>query len=331
MLGICPNCEKETSLVFVKEPEEMKIRGEIITVDNEYFVCEECGEEFEDPKSDYDPLESAYTKYRDLKGMVTPEEIKDFRKKYGLTQLEFSKLIGIGIATLNRYENNALQSEAHDHLLRLYMDERNFRKLLVEDEEVLDDAHKQEIFKSLETKVNQPYLDELSGYLLRCRQPSINTGFKKFDFEKFLNSVKFFCYQDRNFKTKLTKLLFYADFKHYKHYAISITGSCYAQVPHGPVPDNFETLLGLAVDKDESLRIEEVWGLDYSGEVYISDSPPDYIFTNSEFKILTTIKEKFSNYNARQIRDFSHNETGYKATENGELIPYRYAEELQEI
>lgn len=332
MIGICPSCENESSLVLVRRPEELIIRGEIITVDVEYYKCEECGEEFEDPKSEYDPVEIAYTKYRELMGMVKPEEIRDFRKEIGLTQYELSKLIGIGIATLNRYENGALQSAAHDRILRLYMEHRNLRRLIEEDSDVLDDEKRKNILQILTQESKSHYLSNLIEEILEHRKQSVFNGYKKFDLDKFRNTIKYFSYPEKVFKTKLTKLLFYADFVHYRQYSISITGSCYAHLPYGPVPDNYETLLGLILDKDKSIRIEEIWQYDFPGETYISNSPPDFtIFTDSEIKTLATIKEKFNDFNVRRIRDFSHNEKGYQATNDGELISFSYAEELQDI
>lgn len=51
--------------------------------------------------------------------MVQPEDIKKFRKELGLTQREWSEILGIGFATLNRDENGVLQSEGHDQIIRL--------------------------------------------------------------------------------------------------------------------------------------------------------------------------------------------------------------------
>ena len=36
---------------------------------------------------------------------ITPDEIKRIRKKYGLTQQAFARLLGIGEASMVRYEN----------------------------------------------------------------------------------------------------------------------------------------------------------------------------------------------------------------------------------
>ena len=55
---------------------------------------------------------------------------------------------------------------------------------------------------------------------------------------KLFNAILFFC-KGRVLKTKLNKLLFYADFKHFKEYAVSITGARYARIPFGPAPDKY--------------------------------------------------------------------------------------------
>jgi len=70
----------------VEKVEEIDIRGETIPIHMEYYHCEECGEDFEIPRPDYDPLDAAYREYRNRKGMLQPEEIKKFRKELGLTQ-----------------------------------------------------------------------------------------------------------------------------------------------------------------------------------------------------------------------------------------------------
>ena len=59
MKNICPVCEKIVGLKHVKKKETFNIRGEKIEIDADYFKCLECNGEFEDPKSEYDPIENA--------------------------------------------------------------------------------------------------------------------------------------------------------------------------------------------------------------------------------------------------------------------------------
>ena len=49
---------------------------------------------------------------------ITPQSIVKLRKSYGLSQQAFARLLGIGEATLNRYEKGAVPSKANANLLR---------------------------------------------------------------------------------------------------------------------------------------------------------------------------------------------------------------------
>ena len=72
--------------------------------------------------------------------MTPPPEIKAFRKRYGLTQGELSKLLGWGPVTLSRYENGALQDEVHDKMLRLAMNPENLMRLVEDTPEALPEG-----------------------------------------------------------------------------------------------------------------------------------------------------------------------------------------------
>jgi putative zinc finger/helix-turn-helix YgiT family protein len=147
MNGYCPNCEKEIELQFIEKVEEINIRGEIIPIKMEYYHCEKCGADFEIPRANYDPLDTAYREYRRRKGMVQPEEIKRFRKELSLSQKELSEILGIGMTTLNLYENGALQSRSQDHEIRLCMESTNLLKLLKKKPELLSQETRDRIYQ----------------------------------------------------------------------------------------------------------------------------------------------------------------------------------------
>ena len=144
MSTICPSCERETNVELVRAKELVEIRGEPIEVMAEYFKCPECGEEFENTRGP-DTLELAYQEYRRRHGVLRPEDIRDWRKNYGLTQRALSTLLGWGGATLSRYENGALQSDAHEKLLHLAMEPRNLLKLIENTPHALSDQKRSEL------------------------------------------------------------------------------------------------------------------------------------------------------------------------------------------
>ena len=330
MNGKCPNCANDSSLTLNRRVEDIVVRGEVIPVEVEYYHCEACGEEFEVSRPGYDPAAVAYVEYRRRKGFVTPEEIRSFRKKYGLTQKEFSDLLGIGFVSLNRYENGALQDEAHDRILRLGMDPHNLRKLIEENPGTVNEQTRREVIERIDQVEKEACTwHDLFLELYGNKTPDIFTGYKSFDFTKFIQTVKFFCFQGRVFKTKLMKLLFYADFKHFKDYDVSITGARYAHLPYGPVPDQFNQLFSLLLEEEPSVVFEEAWFHDNPSELYSSQTQPDLsLFSTAEIKTLAAVKERFDEFSPKAISEYSHQEKGYQETKNGDLISYQYAEYL---
>lgn len=331
MVGLCPNCGKESALILVKETEEINVRGELIPIEAEYYRCQECGEEFEISRPDYTPLKDAYEEYRRRKSMVQPEEIRHFRNKFELTQKEFSGILGIGIATLNRYENGALQNKAHDRVLRLSMDPSNFLVLVQENDGVLNREKRNKIIQHIqqEESLTGAWLDVvLQSYA--SHEPEKLSGYRRFNLSKYFQALKFFCFENEIFKTKLVKLLFYADFKYFKEYAVSITGAKYAHLPFGPAPDRYETWFLALLNQESSFTSKEVWYHDNPGEVFLSQEQPDLSeFSASEIKILAFVEEFFENYSAKQMSNFSHQERGYRETKDGDIISYEYADDLQ--
>jgi putative zinc finger/helix-turn-helix YgiT family protein len=329
MNAFCPNCEKDTEQKFSDRIEEINIRGGMIPIHMEYSQCLECGEDFEIARPDYDPLDAAYREFRNRKGMAQPEEIKKFRKELGLTQKELSEILGVGIATLNRYENGALQSEAHDQVIRLCMQPANVLQILENKPELLSESNRNRIIQLLRKKdpdcgdLLEKAIGQFGSY-----SPSLLSGYIRFDVNKLFQAIKFFCLKDRVVKTKLMKLLFYADFKHFKDNGISISGIRYAHAHHGPVPDQFETWLVAISEWENQITSEEQTFGDYVGEVYTSDEPDWSVFSTSELAAIAFVKNKFQRYSAKQIRDFSHKEKGYQETKDGEIISYQYAQEL---
>ncbi len=328
----CPICSQNTNIDQVKEIEEMEIRREMIPVERIFYRCENCGEEFEVLDDNYDPYASAYREYRRRKDWLQPEEIKEFREKLGLTQQQFSELLGIGIATLNRYENGALQSESNEQLIECFLDDQTLIiKKINKYPDLFSPNEMKEIIKKVQSQHSEKplilkiALDNFAEY-----SESEFSGFQKFNLNKFINVIKFFCSDDGVLKTKLLKLLFYADFKYFKDYKVSITGARYARINYGPVPDNYQIWLSLLSSWLGEVSSEEILIGEHYGEIFTACGEPDLnAFLTSEIQILGYIKEYFKNFTASRITDFSHNETSYKNTTNGNLISYKYAKDLQ--
>ena len=332
--GLCSNCEKETGLELMTKEEVVRVRNEPIKVEVQYSRCVQCGDEVFDPNLNVDPFDLAYREYRKKHGFLQPEEIKDWRKANKLTQNEWAKLLGLGMATISRYENGALQDPSHEKFLRLAMNPSNLLRLIEKSEGVFTDAKKKRLVEALqEVEADAHSIDSSIIVSFGKYEPNEYSGYRRLDLAKLYNAILFFC-KDGVFKTKLNKLLFYADFKHFKEYALSITGARYAHIPFGPAPNDYEIYYGALFSQKAIEFIEEVYPPKYGGEPVVGEiikttkAPDLSLFSTSELRIMASVQEEFKDYNATEITDFSHKEVAFQATQNGRLMSYNYANQL---
>jgi putative zinc finger/helix-turn-helix YgiT family protein len=331
MKTICPYCEAQREIEVVNKIETVNVRGESIEVPAVHYKCKTCKGEFEDPKQGFDFVEKAYEDYRRRHGMMQPAEIKAFRKRYGLTQGELSKLMGWGPVTLSRYENGSLQDDVHDKMLRLSINPENLMSLIEETPDVLPDDKRKRLIDELRAERERSLdLERVCEERFQRYEPDEYSGYRRLDVAKLFNVILYFC-KDGDFKTKINKLLFYADFLHFKHYAVPITGVRYAHATFGPVPDKYPTILAIMIENGSLAPEEFMCSDEITGEKLVTMKNPDFtLFSDSELKILATVRERFSSFSSRRIMEYSHDEEGYKETVPGQFISYGYAERLHE-
>lgn len=63
------------------------------------------------------------------------------------------------------------------------------------------------------------------------------SGFRKPSFERLSEMVVFFSHTLPSYKTKMNKLLFYADFLAFRESGLSISVATCKAIPYGPVPE----------------------------------------------------------------------------------------------
>lgn len=328
MKGICPNCEKETELELIRAREVVEVRGESIEVDAEFIRCMECGEEFENTRGP-DSLAHAYHEYRKRHEMLQPEQIRAWRKQNGLTQNELSQILGWGGVTLSRYENGALHSEAHEKILRLAMEPHNLITLIEEKPDALPEDKRERLLGELHAADAEACsFERLFEERFGRYSPDEFSGYRKLDIQKLFNAILFLCVGGQ-LKTKLNKLLFYADFKHFKEYSVSITGVRYVHLQYGPVPNDYDYYLAELSSERYLNVVEEILGK-YTGFKYVSRLDPDLsVFEQSELEVLGKVVKKFQRFGSVKIMKFSHEETAYASTEDGDTISYIYAKDLR--
>ena len=118
--AICSNCRRG-HLEFVREDDTFDFKTDegfvrVTAHEVPFHRCPVCGERLSG-------IEAAQVTHRAVckaLGLLTPEEILAIRERLGMTQAQFSRLTGIGEATISRWERGRLlQNRANDRYLRL--------------------------------------------------------------------------------------------------------------------------------------------------------------------------------------------------------------------
>ena len=332
MRKYCEECGREVETKVITKRESYDVCGESIEVDAQILVCAECGEEFYCEELDNATLIRAYNEYRRRHKLLLPEEIKKIREQYGLSQRSFAKLLNWGDKTICRYENGSIQDKAHNSLLLFLREPENMRTYLTENEIVLDERQKAKLLDTVDKlEQDKEYRAGRRFFeIFFSRIPSEENGFKGFDYEKLCAMVLFFAHKSTGLlKTKLMKLLNYSDMVFYKENGISISGLKYKHLPYGPVPDNFDIILG-KMAADHLAHIEVIYDGAYEKHQVVPECDvPEGVLSDSEVEMLNRIYEKFKSFGSVEISDYSHKEKGYNATKTGQIISYAYAMDIE--
>ncbi|MCR4647914.1 MAG: DUF4065 domain-containing protein [Lachnospiraceae bacterium] len=331
MKKYCEKCGKEVNTKIITQKEIYDVCGEPIEVEAKILVCEKCGEEFFCEELDNATLVEAYNEYRRRHKLLFPEEIKEIREKYGLSQRSFAKLLNWGDKTIFRYENGSIQDKAHNSLLLFLRDPENMKTYLTLNEISIEDKRKKRLLSYVE-KLEENFEVSAEKRLLNkllFKEPCEENGFRSFDYDKACAMVLFFANKNPELlKTKLMKLLNYSDMIFYKENGKSISGLQYSHLPYGPVPVKFDILLG-TMEADKVAHIEVIYDNEFEKHQIVPDKDiPKDILSKEELKVLNRINKKFKNFGSVEISNYSHKEKGYIETKKGEIISYAYAKDI---
>lgn len=329
----CPECLDIRDFHEIEIEEEFKIKEEKILLTSKYLECIDCAERILDPENEDQNLVKAYNIYRKRKNLLFPEEIIDIREKYGVSQRLLAKILGWSHVTLSRYETGALQSVSHNNELVLIKEPENMLRILERNKENLNEEDYKKVRKKITDIINEKNEVNLFRTIENSfsAPPNEYTGYQAFNLDKLLNIIRYFASKDRNvLKVKLMKYLWYTDFLHFKNWTISLTGLQYAKLPRGPVPIQYDLLIGLVLNESGDIKRDFVdYGYANPGEWFYFDGEfDDSIFTKEELETLEKVYEVVSPHNSTSISEFSHKEKGWLETDDRDIISYEFAQFL---
>lgn len=328
-----PLTDKE--MVLAKESRTLSFRKEEFEVIYHYYKCVDSGESFTTEHLDDLNLNQLYNKYRVKFNLPFPDKIKSIRKKYDIPVSKMSEVLGFGANSYRNYEMGEVPNQSNARLIQLAGDAREFKKL-VELSNAFEGKSLEKILYKIELSIQEQKSiklhSQVENYLLGTCIPDSSTGYKLPNLEKFSEMVIYYTEIMQPWKTKLNKLLFYADFEMFKKTIYSISGIQYRAIQLGPVPNNFQSIFEYLANNDDVDICYTTFDDGSIGEQFKPNVNRQFnseIFTEQELNTLKEIANRFKNTTTNEIIKISHNEKAWIENEKErKIIDYKYSFDL---
>ena len=263
-------------------------------------IIDEYGEMWTTTEMDEANIFQVYNQYRLKHGIPFPDEISAIREHYGLSAAKMAQILGFGINQYRMYEDGEVPSVSNARTIIAAREKDVFMSFV--------EASKSEMSEQAYLRIKKK-AEAANGDYKPIVQPSEYTGFRSLSTDKIANVVRLIISTiGSTFVTKMNKLLFYADFIHYKNHGYGITGITYKALPFGPVPERWGTLYSSLSGIDME---EYVYPSGQSGIKLEATENTDNILNESEISTIEKACSLFSNMSAGEISQTSHLEKGW--------------------
>ena len=125
-------------------------------------------------------------------------------------------------------------------------------------------------------------------------------------------------------KTLICKLLYFSDFNHYEIYEKSITDETYLKYEHGPFPSRINEILDEMIDEGSvEMRLEPYY-TNTQNHYYLNNVPDLSLLNTDELRVINSVIDKISDWNARKASNYSHGDLPWKIAEDNDELDYEY-------
>lgn len=332
-LQICPCCMEEHEVKTVQIKESTAFKKLKVYYDALYQYCQNADEYFESEVQIQENDRRLKDAYRKHEGLLTSEDIRRIREKYGITQSDLCTLLGWGQKTITRYESHQVQDKAHDSILKkIDRDPEWFLLLLDEARDGLSsDAYQRyyQVATRLYDEDHDLYLRKaIWAKYARYGENHRLQGNTKLSLDKVIDVIRYLAASKSVtslYKVKLVKLLWYADALSFKRRGRAITGLVYCALPMGAVPIGHELIIDLKDVPCEEVDMGETYAYHFSlkGE----NQYPS--LEDEERAIIDIVIDRLGKMSKNEIISFMHQEPAYQKTAQGHEISFEYAKYLQ--
>lgn len=312
------------------EKRELEYRKEKYFYVAQFYEDDETHEQFTTTEMDEANLAQVYNQYRAAHSIPFVDEIIALRERYGLSALKMSAILGFGDNQYRQYEEGYMPSETNGKILKACQNPMIFETFVQNSRVQLGEKAYAKVMDRLEAVKKQSADVRRSLIFGEIKRTEAN-GFAPLSLERLRSLLLYFIHECGDvFNTKMNKLLFYADFYHYRQHGQAISGLSYRAIQYGPVPVHWDRVYSLFDDVRQEI-VEFDAGI--TGTRLVSVSLPDLsLFSKSEKDALKKVAETFSHATAKEISLVSHDEEAWKRyIGTAQLINFDTAFELKAV
>lgn len=323
---VCPYCGKSDEVYLTTQKISVEIKNQLVEYKEQVYNCKACDEEFEDGKLVNINLINARDAYRKKNNLLTSSEIAEIRKKYNLSQADFSLALGWGEITITRYETKQIQDGTYDMMLRMVQKNPFMLLQLLEKSKnsFTEEKYKmvQENIRATikEETIHEIDMDKIKNVYIMYNEPSEENGYTILDVEQLNNIIGIILSKtDCMYKVQFVKTLWYVDYLYYELTGKSATGLVYKRRRMGALPVGNNELLYMPSVETE----EEYYGDGKMG--YRLSVAKDFVaskISKELEEIIERVVKKFERKGHKKIVDYMHKEEAYLKTEENKIIPF---------
>ena len=243
------------------------------------------------------------------------------------------QVLSYGAKTITRYEGHQVQDKAHDTILKKIAEDSEWFLTLLSDaqENLIAQSYQKylEVATTLYEKDQDAYLRKaIEASYARFHGNQLFHGNTELSLNKVVDVIRYFAVSKQItnlYKVKLMKMMWYADALSYKNRGFAMTGLVYQAMSMGAVPVGHNSIIDLKDVPCEEVDMGETNAYHFS----LNEETIFPTLTEDDKKILDIVIEKLGKMTKNQIVSFMHKEQAYVETAPRDIIPFKYAENLQ--
>ena len=294
----CDRCNKYVEAIKKEETIPMTIKGEIILFNGIRTFCPVCKSNLYVESIHSENMEKGLQLYRKKHDLVSPLEIKEVRKLYDISQSLFSKILGIGEATIRRYETGMIPSKVNSAIIKQARSPKTFMNFV--------EQNKENISPEDYEKISAVVKNLLSDIDSKKQKSEIQQIHKSYDMQKIFYIIHHIIgFSSENNFIKILKLMWLIDYFYYKkNYRYFFSSQPEEKLPYKHIFEEKLLFIVAFLAKNKEFEVKMLENDDGVLEIFIKSTDADinYRIFEEDLSFVNQILSEYSGKSNSELK-----------------------------